>query len=124
MQYTIRHIHVWSVVKIVFFILAISGFLVGLFWGMFLWIFSSALGALMPAELEPPEMSGAMIVVLAFVLAPIYGVFGAVGAALAAAIYNMIGKLTGGIEIELVPKTSEPPMEPETEERHADGEYY
>ena len=78
----------------------------------------------MPAELGPPEMSGAMIVILAFVLAPIYGVFGAAGAALAAAIYNMIGKLTGGIEIELVSKTSEPPMEPEREERCVDAEYY
>ena len=122
MQYTIRHIHVWPVVKIAFFIFAISGFLVGLFWGMFLWIFSSVLGTIMPAEFEAPEMSGAIIVILAFVLTPMYGVFGAIGAGIGTAIYNVVGKLTGGIEIELVPQKSEPPVESEIEERGVDGE--
>jgi hypothetical protein len=128
MQYTIRRIHIWSVIKIAFFILAISGFLVGLLWGIFLWAFSSVLEAIMPAEFGTPEMSGLMVFILAFVLAPIYGVFGAVTAGIATAIYNAISKLTGGIEIQLTPKRPEPPIEPkmqeETEEGYVDEEAY
>ena len=104
MVYIIRRIQIWSVVRIAFFICAILGFLGGLLWGVSLWILSSVLGAWMPPELQTPQVSGGVVLLLAFVLGPVYGVFGALAAAVGTGIYNAVGKLAGGIEIELETK--------------------
>ena len=113
MLYTIRRIRVWSVVRVAFFVFAALGFLAGVLWGTFLWAFSSALGTILPQELEPPQISGVLIALLAIVFAPIQGICGALGAALVAAMYNALGRLTGGLEIELGPKRTELPSDSE-----------
>ena len=121
MLYTIRRIDLWSLARIAFFIFAVSGFVLGLLWGGLLWVLSSAVGSIVPAEFRPPEIPGGMVLVLAFVLAPVYGVLGSAGTALAAAIYNLASNLTGGMEIELAPKESSVPTASDTPERDADA---
>jgi len=103
MLYTVRHIRVWSVVRIAFFIFAITGFLAGMFWGTVLWAFSSLVEGIVPQAMEAAHVSGLAVIFLAFVLGPVYGVVGSVGVAVAILIYNLVGKLTGGIELELAP---------------------
>lgn len=112
MTHVVRRIGVWSVARIAFFLFTLGGLLGGLVWGFSLWALGTALNSLVPAQLGLPHIPGTVVLALGFVLAPIYGLLGAAAAAVAVALYNAVGALVGGAEVELVPKREPPPQPP------------
>lgn len=84
--------------------LAVYGFL-GLVLGLFFGLFSLLAGSL--ASLTPESTPGGPLIRLAFgfgaiIFFPvIYGVMGGIFAAIGAAIYNLVARWVGGLEVEI-----------------------
>jgi hypothetical protein len=75
-------------------LLALLGFILGIFFGLF----SSAMGALAPGG------GGMNFGWLSIIIFPImYGVLGFIGGLITAFIYNLVAGWTGGIEMTLSP---------------------
>ena len=89
-----------SVAKVAFVLYAAIGLIIGAI---------VACAALLGATFAPHEangsgMLGAIFGVGAVIILPImYGVFGAIGALIGSAIYNVVAGLVGGIEITVEP---------------------
>lgn len=102
MSYEIRRIEIWPVVKIAFFGCAILGFLLGMVTSLLLWVFSNVIGTLMSEEIgEIPRLSLAMMLVMGAIWAPVYGAIGSAFAGLAVALYNLLARWIGGVELSL-----------------------
>lgn len=95
---SIRRVDPFSAMKVLGVLYAVIGLFVGA-------IFSLVSMAGFMAAAAGGEDSGAFAFIFgaaAIIVAPIfYGILGAVGGLIMAAIYNVIAKVTGGIQIEL-----------------------
>lgn len=92
----VKRIGVLSLAKIEAVVLAVFGFIIGLFYALFF----GAMGAMMPAGRGGAAMGG--IGLLAIIIIPVlYGVFGFIAGAIGAVIYNFAAGFMGGIELEL-----------------------
>jgi len=111
MRYELKSISIWALIKVSFFFNLIVGFIAGLLYGL-LFSFIMAIMAKMPfgrSELPDLEMPmGLMIVILPFICAIGSAIFHTLILIVVAFIYNMIAKLTGGMEFELSPVTVAP----------------
>lgn len=76
--------------------------LVGLLFAPFIWLMGRLPATEGAATLEPMGSMGAMSIVFAIGAPILYAVIGFITTAIACVIYNLLAKLTGGIEIELV----------------------
>lgn len=100
---TIEKFGVSSVAKIYGITMAIMGFVIGLFYAVFLSAFSGILGD------EFNGMGGLGIWMIIFF--PIfYGVLGFVFGALGAVVYNFVASKTGGLEIQLSKEPERPEL--------------
>lgn len=94
----LRRIGVMSMAKLEAVILAAVGLIMGLFVALF-----GALGAMLPgSEAGLLGMGLGLVAVIGLPIA--YAIFGFIGGAIGAAIYNAFAGLIGGIRLELVGK--------------------
>lgn len=109
MEFEIKRINTWSAVKVSFVVYGVLGFLVGLFYGLFIFSLGGLLGSLGNTELAPftgmfTSFVGGFFFTLimglfvAFVMAVVYGV---IVTALMVWLYNLFSKWTGGIKVKL-----------------------
>ncbi|UZD20961.1 hypothetical protein PBT90_15395 [Algoriphagus halophytocola] len=97
----IEKIGVTSMARIYGLTMAIMGFVIGLFYALFLSAFSGLLGS------EYSGMGGLGIwMVIVFPI--FYGVLGFIFGALGAVVYNFIASKTGGLEIQLSKEPQSP----------------
>lgn len=105
MKYELKSIGYWSAIKISFVLNLIIGFIVGVFYALFMGIilslatqfpmfseFSGAYG-------EEPSI-GALIIILPIMFSFMAAVFNTIFVIIAVFIYNMSAKLIGGLEME------------------------
>jgi len=96
----IRRVGVGSAAKVGGALYAVIGLIIGLFVAAF-----SLLGAGIAAQAgagDVPSFIGPLFGVGAIIFAPIfYGILGLIGFALAAAIYNLVAGMTGGLELDV-----------------------
>jgi hypothetical protein len=97
----IRRVGVLSVAKLQGALSALLGLIVGAVFALFS-LFGAALGGALASGSNSHPMLGAAFGLGAIVLFPVlYGVLGFVGGLVAAALYNLVAGLVGGVEIEL-----------------------
>ncbi|MBN1212669.1 MAG: DUF3566 domain-containing protein, partial [candidate division Zixibacteria bacterium] len=111
MRYELKSIGIWALIKVSFFFNLIVGFLAGLLYGMMFSFFMAVFANLPFARNEIPDLEmpvGAMMVILPFICAIGAAVFHTLIFIVMAFIYNIIAKLTGGMEFELNPVTVAP----------------
>ncbi|MFH1009537.1 MAG: DUF3566 domain-containing protein [Candidatus Latescibacterota bacterium] len=101
MDYELRRIEIWSVVKVAFFVCAILGFFPGIALSLLLWVFSSVIRAFVPGEMGDISGSSPTMFTMAVILAPLFGAIGAVLAGIAAALYNLLARWIGGVQFRL-----------------------
>lgn len=94
----IKSVKALSVAKVVGLVDAFMGLIIG---ACFSLIGMAASSFVPHGDSSMPPMFGAMFGAAAIVLMPIfYGVFGFIVGLIGAVIYNVVAKMTGGIEIE------------------------
>lgn len=116
MRYELKKIGLWAFVKVAFFVNMILGFLIGILYAMFFGFFMAVLQNMpyLPDQgMEPPADApiGIVMVMLPFLFALIGGFIYTVLGMLIVIVYNLVVKVTGGIEfnlesiVEVVPVT-------------------
>ena len=113
MIYQIRRINVWSVMKVAFVVFAILGLIIGFFYAIFFAFLGQMMEFAAPGEFGRMTgfFSGVMGIFTAFFLALFYAVIGSLMSAFFVAIYNLLARTVGGIELHLEPPES-PPARP------------
>lgn len=106
MKWELRRIDLASLTKVALFLNAILGFLIGIPIGFFIY-----LGSMLPGMEESPIPQG-LALFFPFILMLVYGIINTITALLAGLFYNLVGKLFGGIEMEL--KEVSPKIAPST----------
>ena len=97
----VKHVGPLSVGKICFAMYALIGLLAGLFIASFGFLLSNA-AASNPDNTWPAAMLGPFMGIGAIILFPIfYGVIGFIGGVIFAALYNVVARMMGGIEVEI-----------------------
>lgn len=92
----IEKIGVASAAKIYGLTLGALGFVIGIFYALFLSAFSGLLGD------EMSSFGGGAIGIIMVIVFPImYGIMGFIFGALGAVVYNFVASKTGGLEIQL-----------------------
>ncbi len=100
MRLELKRIEIWPVVKIVFLISLIIGFIISLLYAGFFMVMGSLMGAIGGEDITPMlPASGAMALMII-----IFGTFGialayTIGAVIFVAIYNIFSKITGGFVV-------------------------
>jgi hypothetical protein len=112
MNYEIKKIDVWSVVKIAFFLYGIFGLLFGLFYAILLSVLGGILSQFGPEFESMGGLTGILGIFMAFFLALFYAVIGAVFTALFTWIYNLLAKGLGGIRFYLEQEKPKAVVEP------------
>jgi hypothetical protein len=94
----VRRLGVWSVAKMYGTIAAAMGLLLGL-----LFACASLLGAGLASQNSdlPAGMAAAFGVGAVVILPIMYGVFGVIGGAIGAGLYNVFAGLVGGVELDI-----------------------
>jgi hypothetical protein len=110
----IRRLGILSVAKMYGLLLFIMGFIFGVIYGLVFIVFGAAI-ALGPRS-ESSALGGVSTVVIGLLImigVPIfYGLLGFIMGALMAAIYNLVARFAGGVQIELesvTPQYAPPP---------------
>ena len=115
MRVELKRIEIWPVVKIVFLISLILGFIISLLYAGFFMVMGSFVGAIGGEDITPMlPASGVMALMII-----IFGTFGVamaytIGAVIFVTIYNIFSKVTGGFivnfeDIDIKNKLSESP---------------
>ncbi len=123
MEFEIKKINTWSAIKISFVVYGVLGFLVGIFYGLFIFSLGSLLGSLANEDFGPlsgmfTSPSGGFFFTLimgfflAFVMAVVYGV---IVTAIIVWLYNLFSKWTGGIKVNLEKTVIMVPASPSSE---------
>ena len=118
MRYELKSIGIWALIKVSFFFNLIVGFIAGLLYAMLFSFFMAVMANLPFARSEMPDMEmpmGLMIVIMPFLFAIGSAIFHTLILIVMAFIYNLIAKLTGGMEFELSPVTLAPVPPPPTQ---------
>ena len=111
MRYELKSISTWSYIKVMFFVNLIVGFVLGIFYGIFSGVFISIAAELMffPDDAFDVQ-SGFPIALYVFAMGILFSlgnaVFGTVFGAIIAGFYNLIVRMTGGLEFVLSPMTN------------------
>jgi hypothetical protein len=99
---TIKSIGVLSVAKIYAAIMFVISLLISIPYGLFIMIFGVA--AMGSGAKEGMAAGGGAIVIgiiIMIVIPIVYGVFGFIGGAIGALLYNLFSKMVGGVELEV-----------------------
>lgn len=112
MEYEIKRFNIWSMVKIVFIIFLIIGFLISLFYVVILILIQSFAGSLELGGFENELMAiscvAGIFIVLFFTI--FYAVFVSVFCAFFLGLYNIIAGWLGGIKFTMDRELSETPV--------------
>ncbi len=103
MNFELKRVDVWSVVKIVFFLYAVIGVLVGLFYTLIFTLVGGVTGFLGGEETFPMMglFSGFVGFLMAFVLGIMYAVIGSITTAILVGLYNLLARWIGGLKFSL-----------------------
>lgn len=106
MRVELKSIGVWAFIKVAFFVNIILGFIVGIIYALFFSFILAIMQNLpyMPSEeIAPPSDTpfGFIVVFLPFLFALIGGFFYTMAGVILVVIYNLVVKLTGGMEFNL-----------------------
>jgi hypothetical protein len=112
--YRITRIRVWPVIRVVFIVNGVIGFLTGLIYTVFFSVLGSIISRFAGDAVFPNLglLTGFFGFLISLFLGMIYGVFGAGLAAVTIWLYNMLSDAIGGIEFEMEP-VSLPTASPE-----------
>lgn len=108
MKHQLRRIGVLSTAKIAFFIYWAIGIVMALMYGALFGVIS----ALDPSSVDPElgglnsligGMGAVVLTLVGLFFSVVYGVFAAVAVGLAVAGYNLLARIIGGVEVDLVP---------------------
>jgi hypothetical protein len=106
MKYELKSIGYWSVIKVSFILNLIVGFIMGFFFAIFVSLMISIfanltgfMGAPIFEEEVPPI--GLLIIIYPIMFSFGGAVFNTILAVLVTFVYNLIGRLLGGLELEL-----------------------
>jgi len=109
MRYELRSIGVWAFVRTSFFLHLVVGFITGIFYavmlGMMMAVFSSMPYSSSDSGIDPATFGPVMLILLPILCSIGFAVFGTLFSAVMVAVYNLIVKMTGGIEFDLEPAT-------------------
>ena len=110
MKYEMKHIDVWSVMKVAFLLCGVTGFIFGLFYAVFLSMVGGILDMIGGGGFEEISglFSGVFGFFMAFFLAFTYAVVGAIMAAIIAWLYNLFVRIAGGVKFTLEPESAPP----------------
>jgi len=108
MRYELKSVSAWSYIKVMFFVNLIVGFVLGIFYGFFSGVFISIAAEFMIFPEEVFDMqSGFPIAIYVIAIAIMFSfgnaVFGTIFGAVIIGFYNLIVRLTGGLEFVLKP---------------------
>ena len=112
MNYEIRRIDVWSVVKITFILGGIFGLLAGILYAFMLVMVGGFLSQLGDEFGVMQGVTGAVSIIMIFFMALFYAVVGAVVAAIFTWIYNLLAKGMGGIRFHLEQEKAKVVLQP------------
>lgn len=119
MKLELKRISLWATTKVSFFLNLAVGFIFGCFYAPFIaLIINSPFSNLPEGELDQIRgISGAVLIILPFMMAIFFAIFNTIFAFIGVAIYNLIAKMVGGLEFEYaeVPSpavTPAPPVPP------------
>lgn len=106
MKFELKSIGYWSLIKVSFLINLIIGFILGLFFALFVGFMLSVIeqfGGMpgMPMYAEEMAPIGIMLVLYPFMFAFFGAIFYTIFFLIVAFVYNMIAKVLGGIEFDL-----------------------
>lgn len=115
-EMTIKRFGVFSVAKMYGLLMFVAGLIIGVIYGLFLIIFGAAMSSLAPGnEAMAGGISTVVMGVIMMIALPImYGLFGFIGGAIGALIYNIMAGIIGGVkfELEAVQQEYAPPPPP------------
>ncbi len=118
MEYEIKRFNIWSVIKIIFIIFLIIGFLISSFYVVILLLIQTFVGSigLGGFENELMAISGVAGIFIVLFFTIFYAVFVSVFCALILGLYNIIAGSLGGIKFTIdreISETSEIKISPE-----------
>jgi hypothetical protein len=115
-EMTIKRFGVFSVAKMYGLLLFVFGLVIGVIYGLILIVFGAAMSSLGPGNdaLAGGVSTVVMGVIMMIALPIMYGVFGFIGGAIGALIYNVMAGIIGGVkfELEAVQQEYAPPPPP------------
>lgn len=119
MRYEVKSIGVWALIKITFFLSLALGFLLGLFYAIVIIPIVTAVGGLAGmggSAFEEMPSVGVLAIILPIMFALFAAVFNSLLVMILAAVYNLIARLLGGMEmhLDLLPETGYSPAAPTT----------
>ena len=112
MRYELKSIRIWSFTKVSFFVNLVVGFVLGLMYAMMLPILvagMSQFGGFYGRSLDPSEMPiGIMLIILPIMGAMFAAVFHTLIGIVLVAVYNLVARLVGGLEMRFEPTETRP----------------
>ncbi len=112
MRYELKSIRIWSFTKVSFFVNLVVGFVLGLVYAMMLPILvagMSQFGGFYGRSLDPSEMPiGVMLIILPIMGAMFAAVFHTLIGIVLVAVYNLVARLVGGLEMRFEPSETKP----------------
>jgi len=119
MKYELKRIGIWSTIKIGFLVWGLFGFLSGIYIALMMPILMKMVGSIgvFPGDME--AFTPFMFIFLPFMYSIMGAVIGTIGTIIVVGFYNLVSRLTGGIEINLegdsihpldLPKEPPPPI--------------
>lgn len=115
-EMTIKRFGVFSVAKMYGLLGFIFGLIIGVIYGLILIVFGAAISAMAPGrDATAGGVSTVVMGVIIMIALPIiYGLFGFIGGAIGAVVYNAMAGIIGGVkfELEAVQQEYAPPPPP------------
>jgi len=128
MRYELKKISLWAFIKVSFFVNLIIGFIVGVIYALFFGFFLAVMKNFpyMPDQgIEPPPDApfGIIMVILPFFFAIIGGFMYTIMGIIFVFIYNLVAKITGGIEFNMEKLVEIAPVAPTAYAQTATPQY-
>lgn len=112
MRYELKSIRIWSFTKVSFFVNLVVGFVLGLMYAMMLPILlagMSEFGGFFGQSFDPSEVSiGVMLISMPIMGAMFAAVFHTLIGIVLIAMYNLVARLVGGLEMRFEPSETKP----------------
>ncbi len=101
MRILIKRLEIWSVVKIVFLLSLILGFIFSLLYAGFIMVMSSFMGAIGGEDITPMlPASGLLAILIIFGGTISFAFFYTISALIFSSLYNIFSRMVGGFTIE------------------------
>ena len=100
MRYELKRLGFWSVIKVTFILYGILGFILGIFYALFLAFFAS-LAEYAGGQDFPAIFSGALLIFVPIFIAFIVAIGGVIQNGVLVGLYNLFVRAIGGIEVTL-----------------------